>query len=148
MPGSGRRAHPQPQPDPGVGGRVRNRLASVWHLVAIFYIVGLWLVWAAEVRNGYLRIWHLFLVTAGVLIVARLVSIVVLGGLDRALPRQPAARRCPGLERGGPLLPLLRRAAHGLLILLTGLALLQAWGVNTLAWFRTNALGGARSRPA
>ncbi len=131
-------------PKPGLGGQVRNRLASVWHLVAVFYIVALWLVWAAEVENGYVRIWHLFLVTAGILVLARLVAIVLLGGLDRALRIAPdTARRHPGLERrANRYLPLLRGLVTSLVTALTAIALFQAWGFNALIWFRTNALGG------
>ena len=130
-------------PTPGMGGRARNRLASVWHLVAIFYIVGLWLVWAAEVRNGYLRIWHLFLVTAGVVTAARLISIVLLGMVDRALrgPVDTGPAASGQSRRRARYLPLLRGTLTGVILLATGLALLQAYGVNTLVWFRTNALG-------
>jgi small-conductance mechanosensitive channel len=133
-----------PRANPGVGGRVRNRLAAIWHLIAIFYIAGLWMVWAAEVRNGYLRIWHIFLLTVGVLIAARLVSVVALGGLDRAfrIPAEASAR-FPGLEkRADRYYPLLRRTVSGVLLVITGLALLQAWGINTLRWFNGDALGG------
>ncbi len=132
------------KPNPGVGARVRNRLASIWHLVAIFYIIGLWLVWAASIRNGYLRIWHVFLVAVGVLTAARLVSIVVLGALDRAFRVSPESQaRYPGLEkRANRYYPLLRRAVSAVLVAITALALLQAWGVNTIAWFETRALGG------
>ena len=131
-------------PKPGLGGKVRDRLASVWHLIAIFYIIALWLVWAAEVQNGYIRIWHLFLVTAGVLVVARLAAIVLLGGLDRALRIAPeTSQRYPGLERRAyRYLPLLRGLVTGLVVLLTAVALFQAWGFNSYLWFRTNALGG------
>ena len=131
-------------PRPGLGGQVRDRLASVWHLIAIFYIVALWLVWAAEVQNGYIRIWHLFLVTAAVLVVARLLAIVLLGGLDRALRIQPATgQRYPGLERrANRYLPLLRGLVTAVVLLLTAVALFQAWGFNSYLWFRTNALGG------
>ena len=133
-----------PLQKPGLGGQIRNRLASIWHLVAIFYIGGLWMVWAAEVRHGYLRIWHLFLVTAGVLILARLFSIVVLGGLDRVFRAAPEAGPAgPALQRRADRYhPLLRRTVSAALIVVTGLALLQAWGINTMAWFHTNALGG------
>ncbi len=133
-----------PKTQPGVGGRVRNRLASVWHLIAVFYIAGLWVVWAAEVRHGYLRIWHIFLVTVGILVVARLLSIVVLGGLDRAFRAGAATPgRAPALEmRAERYYPTLRRAVSALLVVATGLVLLFAWGVNTLAWFSSRALGG------
>jgi len=132
-----------PQGRSGVSTQVRHRLAAVWHLIAIFYIVGLWMVWAAEVRHGYLRIWHLFLISCGVLIVARLAGILILGGLDRSFKISPdLSARYPGLEtRANRYYPVLRGAIITLLFIVTGLALLQAWGLNTLAWFRANALG-------
>ena len=128
----------------GIGARVRYRLATVWHLIAIFYIMGLWVIWAAEVRHGYLRIWHLFLITCGVLIMARLVSILLLGGLDRAFRISPElSARYPGLEkRANRYYPMLRGTVTALIFLVTAIALLQAWGVQTLTWFRANALGG------
>ncbi len=129
-----------PRPNPGVGGRVRNRIASIWHLLAIFYIAALWLVWAAEVRNGYVRIWHVFLLTIGIVVVARLLSIVVLGGLDRALRSPPDAHA--GLRRADRYYPLVRRIVSALLVLLTGAVLLQAWGFDTLGWFHRSTLGG------
>jgi small-conductance mechanosensitive channel len=128
----------------GVSGRIRNRIAAIWHLVAIFYIAGLWLVWAAEIRHGYLRIWHIFAVSVGVIIVVRLFSIVVLGALDRAFRVSPDLKtRYPGLEsRANRYYPLLRGTVSTFLVVLGILALLEAWGINTLSWFRANALGG------
>jgi small-conductance mechanosensitive channel len=135
------RSHRDP---PGLSGTIRNRIAAIWHFVAIFYIAALWLVWAAEIRNGYLRIWHIFLVTVGVIIVVRLFSIVVLGALDRAFRVSPDMKnRYPGLEsRANRYFPLLRGTVSGFLTLVGLLALLEAWGINTLSWFRANALGG------
>jgi small-conductance mechanosensitive channel len=131
-------------PAPGLGARLRARLAAIWHLVAIFYIMGLWLVWAAEVRNGYVRIWHLFVVTVAVLVAARIASIVLLGALDRALRISPETRRrYPGLERRADrYLPVLRGTVSTVMVVVGGVALLQVWGINTTAWFRTDALGG------
>ena len=128
----------------GISGRVRSRVASVWHLVAIFFIMALWLVWAAQVRNGYGRLWHVFIVTVAVLVAARLISIVLLAGLDRGFRIAPdTASKYPGLEaRANRYYPLLRGTLSTLLVFATGLALLQAWGVNTLSWFRGGALGG------
>jgi moderate conductance mechanosensitive channel len=127
-----------------IAGRVRNRIASVWHLIAVFFIIALWLVWAAQVRNGYAKLWHFFVVSVGVMIVARLIGIMLLGGLDRAFRISPEmSQRYPGLEkRANRYYPLLRGFITTLLFLGTALALLQAWGVNTLAWFHTGALGG------
>jgi small-conductance mechanosensitive channel len=129
---------------PTIAGQIRNRIASVWHLIAIFFVIALWLVWAAQVRNGYARLWHVFVVTIAVLIAARLVAIVALGALERALRISPQlAQRYPGLEaRANRYYPLLRRLLTTLLFLATGIALLWAWGVDTTAWFTHGGLGG------
>jgi small-conductance mechanosensitive channel len=128
----------------GFGGEMRRWLASVWHLPAIFFIVALWLVWAAQVRNGYDRMWHLFVVTACVLVAARVAGILLLGGLDRAFQIKPqTAQRYPTLEaQANRYYPLVRGTLVTLLFLATALGCLQAWGVRVLLWFRTGALGG------
>jgi small-conductance mechanosensitive channel len=127
-----------------ITGRIRNRIAGVWHLLAIFVVLALWLVWAAQVRHGYAKLWHFLVLTIAILIVARLVGIVLLGGLDRAFRISPAlSQRYPGLERrANRYYPLLRGLITTLLFIATFLALLQACGVDTLAWFHTGALGG------
>jgi small-conductance mechanosensitive channel len=128
----------------GVTAELRARLARVWHLLAIFVIMALWVVWAAQVRHGYAKLGRLFIVSVAVLIAARVVALVVLGGLDRAFRISPdMAGRYPGLEaRANRYYPLLRGTLVALLLGGTALALLQAWGVNTLAWFHGSALGG------
>jgi small-conductance mechanosensitive channel len=127
-----------------ISRRVRGRLASVWHLVAIFFIVALWLVWAAQVRNGYGRMWRFFVVSVVIITVGRLIALVLLSMLDRAFRIAPeTAQRYPGLEaRANRYYPLLRGTLSFVVTLATMLALLQAWGVNTLSWFRTGGLGG------
>jgi small-conductance mechanosensitive channel len=129
---------------PGFGGLFRNRIASIWHLIAIFYIAGLWLVWAAEIRNGYLRIWHIFLVSVGVVIIVRLVAIVLLGALDRTF-RMPSSKDDTTSElqrRVSRYYPIVRGTISGVLTLAGAVLMMQAWGINTLTWFKANALGG------
>jgi len=128
----------------GWGAAIAHRLAAVWHLIAIFLIAGQWLVWAARVPNGYERMWRIFLGTAAVVGVWRLIGNVALGGLERAFNIPPeTASRYPGLEhRAHFYLPLLRRTVAAVLFVAACLALLEAWGVNSLGWFHGNALGG------
>ena len=127
----------------GWGAAVAGRLAASWHLVAIFLIGGQWLVWAARVPNGYQRMWRIFLGTAAVLTVWRVLSNVLIGGLERIFAITPeTANRYPGLEtRAHFYLPVLRRIVSIILFALGTLALVQAWGVNSAAWFRGNGLG-------
>ena len=127
----------------GVWAALLRRMADVWHLVAVFYIVALWLVWAVELRDGYTRLVTTFLLTSVVLIASRLLAIVLLGGLDRTLrPSAAAAVLHPGLAaRVSAYYPMLRLAAMSVLWAATGMALLQAWGFNPLTWFSTGDLG-------
>ena len=83
----------------GAMAMLRNRLAGVWHVIAIFYIVALWMVWAFEVPNGFERLVRIFIATVVVAALARLVSVSAHGALERAAHIQPdLAARYPGLE--------------------------------------------------
>src|SRR5262249_18254422 len=37
----------------GFAAALRNRLAAAWHWVALFFLFGVWLVWAIEVPHGF-----------------------------------------------------------------------------------------------
>ncbi len=127
----------------GVLASLQNGLAGRWHLFAIFYIVALWLVAAAEIRDGYERLLHFFVVTTAVSIATRLAAIVLLGGLDRAVHISEAtASSYPGLEqRLAFYYPALRIAAMCLLGVAAALALLQVWGLAPFGWFAETQLG-------
>jgi len=122
---------------------LRNALASVWHWIALFFLIASWLVWAVEIPNGFARAVHFSLVTALLLIGARLLLIVLDGSLDRALRVPPdTAARYPGLEERlrlyhPGLTGLLRAMVYALCIL----SLLQLYGVDALTWFAESDLG-------
>jgi len=130
----------------GAGGSVallRNWLARVWHYIAIFYIIGLWVVWAFGVRNGYSGLLRFCIITILVAILARLVSIVALGAFERVFGiNADFPRRYRGLDQrvNRYYLPL-RRILSGTIGVLTLLALLEAWGLNVLAWFHDGQTG-------
>ncbi len=125
----------------GFWAAVRNRMASSWHLVAIFYIVALWLVWAVELRNGYMRLLQFFVVTSVVLLASRLLTTVVLGGLDRL--RTEPENQPPRLgSRLRFYYPIVRGILLAGLMVLTGFALLEAWGLGAWSWLMRGGLGG------
>jgi small-conductance mechanosensitive channel len=123
---------------------LRDRIAGRWHLIAIAYLLALWLVWALDVPDGFSRLLRVSVVTAVILVLARLASVTLLAALDRAARLRPdLAERYPGLEaRVGAYHPVARalmQCAIGVIMLV---ALFQAWGFDALAWFRGGALGG------
>jgi small-conductance mechanosensitive channel len=131
---------------PGATGPIalmRNRMAGVWHIIAIFYLLALWMVWALAVPDGVSRILWLFFVSVAILILGRLLGAVVVAAIDRAI-QVPAelAERYPGLEsRMGTYHPLLRGLSKAIIGILILVALLQAWGWDALGWFTSGALG-------
>src|SRR5258705_13275437 len=62
----------------GTAARVRNRIAGLWHLLAIALDLALWAVWALNIRNGYSLLLQYFVGTIAVVLIARLATIVVL----------------------------------------------------------------------
>lgn len=123
---------------------VRDRLADVWHILAIVLDLALWGVWALQVQNGYALLLRYFLATVAVLAIARLVSIALLTALDRIFRISPEfLRQFPGLEaRANRYFPALRGTVSALVAIVTIFALLEIWGIDATAWFETGHVGG------
>jgi small-conductance mechanosensitive channel len=121
----------------------RNRLAGVWHYLAIILIMAFWVLWAVQVRNGLSEMLRFVIVTVIVLALARLVSVIALGSLDRVFHLQSAvALRYPGLEaRANRYYPLLRGMISAAIWLATIVALLEGWGLGALSWFSHGRTG-------
>ena len=127
----------------GILASLQNQFAAHWHYIAIFYIVALWLVSAAEIRDGYERLLHFFVVTTGTIIAARLIGIVLLGALDRSVRiSDDTSAQYPGLEqRLLHYYPIARAALIALLVAATAVTLLEVWGYSPVGWFTTGQLG-------
>jgi len=128
----------------GVVAGVRNRSADLWHYVAIAAVLAVWAVWALKVRNGYALLLQYFIGTAIVVMITRLVSMMVLGAMDRVFRISPEfLRRFPGLEpRANRYLPLLRKVVSGIIMAVGFVALLEVWGIDAIVWFYGSQIGG------
>jgi moderate conductance mechanosensitive channel len=126
-----------------VAARARNRIASLWHIPAIVIVMGLWAVWALNIRNGYSLLLQYFVGTVAVALVTRLVTIVVLSVIDRGFRISPdLLQRFPGLEtRANRYLPLLRKVVAGIIAFVGFVALLEVWGVDAIVWFYGDQIG-------
>jgi small-conductance mechanosensitive channel len=134
-----------PEGNRGFVSTLRNRFADVWHYVAIFANLALWLVWALHIRNGYRLIAYYALTTMLALAVARAVSNAALVGLDRAfhagsgfIARHPNAEALVDRYHGA-----LRGAVSATISIFAGVALLEAWGFGVLAWFEQGRFGAS-----
>jgi moderate conductance mechanosensitive channel len=127
----------------GVAARARNRLASVWHYLAITLDIALWAVWALNIHNGYSLLLQYFVGTIAVILIARLATVVALGLIDRGFSIRPEIlQRFPGLEsRANRYLPLLRRIVAGIIAFIAFVAVLEVWGVDAIVWFYGGQIG-------
>lgn len=130
-------------------GRILVRLADYWWIVALFFDSALWVVWAAQIRGGYAKMWQLFLSSVIVIVVCRLIGIMLLGGLARAFrvdaeagAEAGAGAGHTGVEhRASRYYPAMRRIVTWALFIIGAVALAQAWGIPAIGFFTHGALG-------
>jgi moderate conductance mechanosensitive channel len=127
----------------GPFARLRNAIAPVWHWIALFFLVAVWIAWAIEARNGFSAILRFFAALVVVVVLARLVLIVLLGLLERAGHVDPAlAERYPDLQsRLAFYHPAVQGTARALVYVAAGVLMLEMWGVPLFHWFAASLLG-------
>ena len=132
-----------PEGSTGFIATFRNRFAGVWHWVALFFLIAGWLIWAVEVPHGFAVVLHYFIVTALVMIGARLLLLLLLGVVDRVLgPATGDAALSPGLHaRLHMYHPAVTGVVRLAVYLLSIVGLLQLYGLNTFLWLVSSALG-------
>lgn len=132
-----------PTGSPGLFG-IRRVLADVWPLLATVLIVAVWLLWSAGTPGGFETLVHIFAWSAVVIVAAGLLSIFILGAVDRAFTRDKES--LPGqtstAERPRNLYHnLVQRAIYIIIAIVTGIVLLQVWGFDAWNWFREDSVG-------
>ncbi|MFW7267503.1 mechanosensitive ion channel domain-containing protein [Gluconacetobacter sp. Hr-1-5] len=126
-----------------LGHGLFDGLAERWWIFALVLDAALWLVSAADLPGGYMRIWRLCAIALGVLIVFRALAILLFGLLDRTFrPGQEAGAAAVGVaRRGARYYPYVRQALAWILGIAGAVTLLQAWGVPAFAWFDDGKVG-------
>jgi small-conductance mechanosensitive channel len=132
-----------PEGTSGAVARVRNLLAAIWHWIALFYIVSLWVVWAIAVPAGYQRLSRCLLAIVLVALVARVAITASVGAMDRLLQRATAlADRYPGIDtRLSYYHPFLVSVIRLGVYVVATVLFLELMGVGTLQWLAANPLG-------
>jgi moderate conductance mechanosensitive channel len=122
--------------------RWRAWLAEAWPFLAVITIVSFWIGMATGARSGLSGLYFPG-VTLGAIIAARLLTIVVLGTLDRLLRLDPdAAAALPGLsQRAARYRRPLDMLAIAVITALCGVVMLQLWGAPAFAWFVAGGIG-------
>lgn len=117
----------------------RARVADVWHVLAIVYLVIGYVIAALDIEQGFTTLIKATLVTLVTFILFRFIlsSIDHLVEKDFALPDE-LKRQFPFLEqRTNSYLPILERVVKAFAWIIGTLIILSAWGFDTAAWFAT-----------
>jgi small conductance mechanosensitive channel len=126
------------EPAGGSGwARVRRSFGEVWHLLAILYIVGIYLIYALHIEGGFLYVLRATVSSLAVIIGARIL-VRFLHGLSRrgfAIKAELKAQ-FPTLEhRANRYVPILTGLISLVVYVLAALTVLQAWNVAAFSWF-------------
>jgi small conductance mechanosensitive channel len=115
-----------------VPGPVRARVAEIWHVAALLYVIGVYAVWALDIADGFAYLMRasaitllvIAVVAAGEFWVPRLFN--RLSGIDAAL-----AGRYPFVaERANRYIPILRRILVYAVRIAAFLVILAAWHID------------------
>lgn len=124
----------------GAGWRMlRNRLADVWHILAILYLGAAYVIWALEIQGGFTLVMRGTLQMAVTFAVAGLLLLLVRRGTERLFRVSDDMKaRYPGIEtRANRYLFVLRRLLEIIVYLVAAIAILQGWGIDILNLFAT-----------
>jgi len=123
---------------------LRARLADVWHLLAVLYVVGFFGVWAAQIPGGFQFIARASLISILVVVAGRAVISTGDGLLHRFLSiGTDLKQRFPGLEaRANRYLPILVSLLHTVFYVTAAVILTEAWGINSVTWLRSRIARG------
>lgn len=116
--------------------QVRDRLADIWHILLIIYLVVTYGVWVLDLPGGFEFVLRASVLTIVIIAIARGLIEVIQRGVKRAFAlKDEQKRRFPGLEaRANRYLPVLMTAMKAVLSIIAAVALLEVWGLDIFDW--------------
>jgi small conductance mechanosensitive channel len=116
--------------------QLRRRLADLWHVFAILYVMVVYLVWVVGMPGGFAYVTRATLLTALTIFLGVTAASFAVRMIDRAFSLSDELKaRLPGLEdRVNRYLPIVRSTLKGIVAAIASLAVLQAWGLDILQW--------------
>ncbi|MGH7114951.1 MAG: mechanosensitive ion channel domain-containing protein [Stellaceae bacterium] len=120
--------------------RLRHALGETWTLLAIFYIVGIYAIYALHIEGGFVYVLRATVLSVVVIVAARVVIHSMRSLTRRGFAVSPQLRaQFPTLEqRANRYVPVLTGLAGAMVFLVAALAVLQAWDVRAFAWLDTD----------
>ena len=129
--------------NPSVGsgwGRIRRTLAEIWPLLAVVYVVGIYLIYALRIEGGFVYVLRATVLSLVVIAAARLLARSIRSLSRRGFALSPELKaQFPTLEhRANRYLPILTGLVGAAIYVFAALAVLQAWNVAAFAWLGSN----------
>jgi small-conductance mechanosensitive channel len=122
--------------------RLRRRYAPFWHIHAMIVVVAVWIIAATSDYDGTARPVQFVMMSLLILVLARIVWIVLLGGFDRLFPGIRATETASVVRlRVAHYHRPVRVALQTLIVIATLLALFQVWGLGALSWLTHDRIG-------
>lgn len=129
--------------------QIRDRIADIWHLVAILYVIVTFGVWALEVPGGFDHVLRSTALSVLIIAISYGAWLLIHNGLRKGFAISDEHKaQFPGLQaRVNRYLPVLSTGVKILVYGAAALAILNVWGLNTFGWIATPA-GSAVARSA
>jgi moderate conductance mechanosensitive channel len=118
-----------------------NWLADTWAALAVFLVMALWFIWAADVRNGYETLLERGGLSLLILIGARVVAIVTFGVLGSVFGGDNGGPRSVVVQRAQRYYPLLRRLIWLVILAAAATLVLLVWNIHLWHLFTGNFVG-------
>jgi small conductance mechanosensitive channel len=118
-----------------------TRIAEIWHVLAIVYVVAVYLFWLLGVDGGVPFLLRASLLSLLTLVVAGMIGAALRRLMMRGFSLAADLRAAfPGLEeRANRFLPLLHGLLRIVLGFLTILVILEIWGLDSFDWLASDA---------
>jgi moderate conductance mechanosensitive channel len=119
------------------GGAVRRRLADIWHVLVMVYILLVFGVFVSGARDGFVYLVRGTSITVGATVAAVIASMILERLLRKVFALDPELdARFPGLRaRSNLYRPVLKRGIDVLLMIAVALTLLAGWDIQLLDAF-------------
>jgi moderate conductance mechanosensitive channel len=119
----------------------RYRLAEVWHILALVYVLGTFGIFTLHIEGGFVYLLRSTVVSVVLVLAAALAVQFIQRAVRRGFAISPDLKaRFPTLEaRTNRYVPALTLAISVAIYVIAAIVLLQAWGVDAIAWLQATA---------
>jgi len=119
---------------------LRRRLGDIWHVLAVIYVVAVYIVWALEVSGGFDFVFRATVLSIVILFAAKLLIIGSHHAVQKGFGvRQELIAQYPGLaQRANRYFAILQAVITGAILFVAVFAILEAWGVDSFVWVGTD----------